>query len=146
MTDIPKRVGRWGIPIALTLFTFVLFRVILFVGYVPTSSMEPTLDAGSYIIGTRITKELHTGDIVVFRHNGQLLVKRIAGSPGDVIDLREIPYMKSLAIPVWDDPIITVPENCYFMLGDNIENSIDSRYWSDPYVQESDIVARLFIR
>lgn len=146
MTDIRKGVSRWGTPIALTLFAFVLFRAILFVGYVPTSSMEPTLEAGSYIMGSRISKDLNNGDIVVFHHDGQLLVKRIAACPGDEIDLREIAYMKTIAIPVWEDPIITVPENCYFMLGDNVENSIDSRYWTDPFIQSSDIVAKLFIR
>lgn len=146
MTDIRKGVSRWGAPIALTLFAFVLFRAILFVGYVPTSSMEPTLEAGSYIMGSRISKDLNNGDIVVFHHDGQLLVKRIAACPGDEIDLREIAYMKTIAIPVWEDPIITVPENCYFMLGDNVENSIDSRYWTDPFIQSSDIVAKLFIR
>ena len=146
MTDIRKGVSRWGTPMALTLFAFVLFRAILFVGYVPTSSMEPTLEAGSYIMGTRILKDLNNGDIVVFHHDGQLLVKRIAACPGDEIDLREIAYMKTIAIPVWEDPILTVPENCYFMLGDNVENSIDSRYWTDPFIQSSDIVAKLFIR
>ena len=146
MTDIRKGVSRWGTPIELTLFAFVLFRAILFVGYVPTSSMEPTLEAGSYIMGSRISKDLNNGDIVVFHHDGQLLVKRIAACPGDEIDLREIAYMKTIAIPVWEDPILTVPENCYFMLGDNVENSIDSRYWTDPFIQSSDIVAKLFIR
>jgi signal peptidase I len=146
MTDIRKGVSRWGTPMALTLFAFVLFRAILFVGYVPTSSMEPTLEAGSYIMGSRISKDLNNGDIVVFHHDGQLLVKRIAACPGDEIDLREIAYMKTIAIPVWEDPILTVPENCYFMLGDNVENSIDSRYWTDPFIQSSDIVAKLFIR
>lgn len=146
MTDIRKGVSRWGTPIALTLFAFVLFRAILFVGYVPTSSMEPTLEAGSYIMGSRISKDLNNGDIVVFHHDGQLLVKRIAACPGDEIDLREIAYMKTIAVPVWEDPILTVPENCYFMLGDNVENSIDSRYWTDPFIQSSDIVAKLFIR
>ena len=146
MTDIRKGVSRWGTPIALTLFALVLFRAILFVGYVPTSSMEPTLEAGSYIMGSRISKDLNKGDIVVFHHDGQLLVKRIAACPGDEIDLREIAYMKTIAIPVWEDPILTVPENCYFMLGDNVENSIDSRYWTDPFIQSSDIVAKLFIR
>ena len=146
MTDIRKGVSRWGTPIALTLFAFVLFRAILFVGYVPTSSMEPTLEAGSYIMGSRISQDLNKGDIVVFHHDGQLLVKRIAACPGDEIDLREIAYMKTIAIPVWKDPILTVPENCYFMLGDNVENSIDSRYWTNPFIQSSDIVAKLFIR
>ena len=67
MTDIRKGVSRWGTPIALTLFAFVLFRAILFVGYVPTSSMEPTLEAGSYIMGSRISKDLNNGDIVAVK-------------------------------------------------------------------------------
>ena len=105
--------------------------------------MEPTLKTGSYIFGTRITREYQNGDIIVFSHNGQLLVKRIAACPGEEIDLRELSYMKNVAIPVWDDPILKVPGDCFFVLGDNIENSIDSRYWEDPFVRKETIVAKV---
>jgi signal peptidase I len=120
-------------------------KAVFFVGYVPTASMEPTLKAGSYIFGIRNTSKLETGDIIVFHHDGQLLVKRIAGCPGDEIDRRDLAYMKTVAIPVWNDPLLSVPEGCYFVLGDNAENSIDSRYWDNPYVSQADIVARIFI-
>lgn len=145
MNQKKKRVSRGRIPIVLTLFALVVFKTILFIGYVPTSSMEPTLDAGSYIVGSRVVGELDAGDIIIFRHEGQLLVKRIAWCPGDLIDLRSIEYMDSIAIPVWDDPLITVPENCFYVLGDNTENSIDSRYWDDPFVGTEDIVAKLIL-
>ena len=130
---------------SLTLIVFILMKVVLFVGYVPTASMEPTLMAGSYIVGIRNSRNLENGDIIVFHHDGQLLVKRIAGCPGDEIDRRDLAYMKTVAIPVWNDPILIVPDGCYFVLGDNAENSIDSRYWDNPYVNQADIVARILI-
>ena len=145
MIHIKKRVRGWVIPMSLTLIVFILMKVVLFVGYVPTASMEPTLMAGSYIGGIRNSHNLDKGDIIVSHHDGQLLPKRIAGSPGDEIHRRELAYMKTVAIPVWEDPIITVPTGCYFVLGDNKDNSIDSRYWTDPYVRTEEIVARLLI-
>lgn len=145
MTHLKKRVRGWVVPISLTLFVLILMKVVFFVGYVPTASMEPTLKAGSYIFGIRNTSKLETGDIIVFHHDGQLLVKRIAGCPGDEIDRRDLAYMKTVAIPVWNDPLLIVPDGCYFVLGDNAENSIDSRYWDNPYVNQADIVARILI-
>ena len=68
MNQKKKRVSRGIIPIVLTLFALVVFKTILFIGYVPTSSMEPTLDAGSYIVGSRVVGELDAGDIIIFRH------------------------------------------------------------------------------
>ena len=51
--------------------------------------------------------------------------------------------MVTVPIPVWEEPVITVPEDSYFVLGDNTENSIDSRYWDNKYVKKTDIVAKL---
>lgn len=39
---------------------------------------------------------------------------------------------------------IAVPEGCYYVLGDNADNSYDSRYWSDPFVNDKEVVAILF--
>lgn len=136
---------RWLIPLAALVLTLFLFQTVLFVGYVPTASMEPALKAGSYILGTRLADHLQTGDVIVFWYNGRLLVKRIAARPGDRIDRRELVYMSSTPIPVWEDPILMVPEGCYFVLGDNSENSVDSRYWDEPFVRECDIVAKIFM-
>ena len=132
------------LPIGLTLLIYLLFRFVFLLGYVPTSSMEPTLQEKSFILGSRIFSELKSGDIIIFEKDGVLLVKRIAGCPGDKVDLSQLTYMTTVPIPVWDSPVITVPEGCYFVLGDNTQNSWDSRYWETPFITQEQIVARLF--
>ena len=101
------------IPVGLTLLLYVFLKFVLLIGYVPTPSMEPTLPEKSFIFGTRIFRELKTGDIVVFEKDGVLLVKRIAACPGDEVDLSQINYMTTAPIPVWDNPVITVPEDIF---------------------------------
>lgn len=139
------KVRNWVIPVILTFFTFTVFKYFCFVGYVPTSSMEPTLKTGSYIIGTRLFEDLKKGDIVVFRKDGLLLVKRIYGCPGDVIDRSELRYMNDTPIPIFEEPVIIVPENQYFLLGDNADDSWDSRYWEEPFVSVRNVIAKLYI-
>ena len=143
MKKYKYRVKPWMMPVGLTLIFYLVLRFVLLVGYVPTPSMEPTLRQNSIIIGTRLYVELKTGDIIVFQKDGVLVVKRIAGSPGERSDLTKIRYMESVPIPIYEQEVITVPENAYFLLGDNSQNSWDSRYWDEPFISEDDIVAKL---
>ena len=121
----------WLLPVLVGFLVFVLFQTVFLLGYVPSESMEPTLREGSMILGTRIYRELNNGDIVVFEHNEELFVKRIAAGPGEEIIVEGKTYC--------------VPPNAYFVLGDNSENSFDSRYWENPYVSEDKIIAKIVI-
>ena len=141
-----QRVSRFPVPILLTLLSLFVFRMVLFIGYVPSASMEPTLQAGSFIIGSRFIGDPGKGDIIVFYHDDKLLVKRIAACPGEIVDRSELSYMTSVPIPAWDDPELVIPEGCYFVLGDNSQDSFDSRYWDDPFVRTCDIVACVFVK
>lgn len=138
-----KRVKPWSVPICLTLLCYVLLQHVFLLGYVPSASMEPTLQEGSIIFGLRIFETPTVGDIIVFVKDGTLQVKRIAAVPGDQIDLSELEYMDSLPIPNWSDPLLTVPAGHFYVLGDNTQNSYDSRYWEDPFIAEEQIVAVL---
>lgn len=143
MIKIWKRARKWAAPVMVIAAVFLLTRFVFLLGYVPTESMEPALPQGSYIIGVRVYDSLEVGDVIIFEYDGKLLVKRIAAVSGDIINLEELTYMASLEQPYREEMILTVPEGCYFVLGDNTQNSYDSRYWDDPFVREEDIVAKL---
>lgn len=117
----------WLIPVFVAALTVVLMKTVFFIGYVPTSSMEPTLKKESIIFGVRVFDDLKTGDIIVFTKDGNVLVKRIAAVAGETITIEGVSY--------------TVPENSFFVLGDNRDCSIDSRFWTDPFVKEKEIIA-----
>lgn len=117
------------IPVFVAAMVVVLMKTVFFIGYVPTSSMEPTLKKGSLVFGTRIFDDLQTGDIIVFTKDGTVMVKRIAAVAGETITVDGVTY--------------TVPEDSYFVLGDNRDNSYDSRYWSEPFIIVDSIIAKI---
>lgn len=137
----------------------VIFNLILYEALVPSESMVPTISCPSLNFGNRlayITSEPQRGDIVyfLFEEEGQdvVLVKRIIGTPGDVVEEKSgIIYVNGKALqedylneqpePLNFGPFI-VPNDSYFVLGDNRNHSHDSRYWEYPYISRDDIIAK----
>lgn len=117
------------IPVTVFIGILILFKTVFFIGYVPSASMEPTLKTNSLIFGTRIYGTLHEGDIIVFRHGDDVLVKRIVGVGGQSLEVDGVEY--------------AVPKDCYFVMGDNRDNSWDSRFWEDPFVEKKNVIAKL---
>lgn len=138
---------RWLLlPAALCLAVWVLFRFVLILGYVPSASMEPTIPAGSVILGSRIFGELKQGDVVIFRHEGKTLVKRIAAGEGDRVYLDGESGCFSVNEPLpGASRVLTVPKGCYFVVGDNREASVDSRKWIDPFVCMGEVKAKFIL-
>ena len=124
---------KWLIllPIITAVTILMLFRFVFLIGYVPSESMEPTLKENSLILGFRPYGELNTGDIVIFEHEEGVFVKRITACPGEEIEVEGKTYY--------------VPPDSYLLLGDNKENSYDSRYWEDPFICEEKIIAKLLL-
>ena len=122
---------------------------------------------GDRILGSRLSYRFgntpERGDIVIFTHKAEpgkdktRLVKRVIGLPGETVDIREdkvyingsdIPLQESYLPEAMDskDYHFEVPEDCYLMLGDNRNHSIDARGWEDPYVTKDEIKAKVLFR
>jgi signal peptidase I len=124
---------------------------------IPTGGMTPAVSPGDHILVEGFTflfGKPHRGDIVVFKTAGieslpqdQIYVKRVAGEPGDHVRIsdgklfiNEEPVSLSNAFGeiVYNLPWtfrnttktdVRVPNDSYFVLGDNSTNSLDSRFW-----------------
>ena len=148
------------IPITV-LSAFFVFKVLLLPGIVPTASMEPTIRAGSFYMASRVTYAIQgpqRGKIVLFRDRAEGnkigYVKRIIGMPGDNIrisqgkvyvngaELDESEYLPDCVYTeAGNCEEYQVPEGYFFVLGDNRDDSNDSRYMKDPFVSGSDMYA-----
>ncbi|MCI8484789.1 MAG: signal peptidase I [Lachnospiraceae bacterium] len=145
--------------IFLLVFCFGLFlnRYMIANAQVPTGSMETTVMAGDRILVNRLSYvfgEPKRGDIVTFLYpdDGETLyLKRIMGMPGEtiagsdgVIYIDGKPLEKDFTQKVSYDEFgpYTVPEDSYFMMGDNRNDSWDSRYWEHKFVKREDIIGK----
>lgn len=136
---------------------FVVSHTLIANAQVPTGSMETTIMKGSRIIINRLAylnEGPQRGDIIAFYFpddGKSLYLKRIVGLPGEKIQgIGGIIYIDDE--PLSEDYVreeinedfgpYVVPENSWFVMGDNRNNSLDSRYWKDKFVEKSEIVGR----
>ena len=140
----------------------LIFRVLLQLAYVPSGSMETTLPTKSVLVGLQLPYIVadpvpQRGDIVTFWSDelGKVLVKRVIGLPGDTITFAdgyvyvngeklEEEYLPVKGVTECDKSF-TVPEGCFFPMGDNRTGSNDARSWANPYVKVSAIQAKPFL-
>ncbi len=107
------------------------------------------------------TKDPERFDIIIFKYpddESQLFIKRLIGLPGETVEIKGGKvYINGSDEPL-DDSFVPeqpndldfgpyeVPEDCYFMLGDNRNHSKDSRYWQNTFVTFDEIVGKAIIR
>ncbi len=157
---------EWLIIVLVALgVSFLMRTFVIQTFFIPSGSMEPTLQIGDRIIVSKLSVEfgtIHRGDIVVFKappaeHCGDPvtdLVKRVIGLPGDHLTSKgNTIYVNGSPLhETWThyEPLgqaignVTVPANSYFMMGDNHPNSCDSRMWGT--VPRKDLIGKVFLR
>lgn len=146
----------------------IIFVVLLFAFSIRTvsvsgTSMLPTLQNKDTLLMCRLYTKPQYGDIVVLTKpigGDEPLIKRVIATEGQVIDidfetssvyvdgiLLDEPYIYEPTQVQWDVTFPqTVPENCVFVLGDNRNNSKDSRWMSVGMVDERYIAGKVIYR
>lgn len=171
------KLERFAVSIAKHIAQILLFLIVMVTFWstvinaqIPSQSMEPTIDVGDRIFGWKCAyrgdKSPERYDIVIFKRAGTdtYLIKRVIGLPGDELEFRDeglyingvrskdsftkgMTYQGDLP-----DGRLTVPDGCYFVMGDNREDSLDSRFWMNdkgenvPFITDIEIVAKAAVR
>lgn len=159
---------NWGEPFIIAALLAVLIRTFLLGPYkIPTGSMIPTFMIGDRIFVDKVSyrfREPERGEIIVFKYpldEKKDFVKRLVGLPGEEVQIKDGKivvngepvdnerltqnYYYNVMHSQYGEPnqVIQIPENSYFVLGDNSAHSSDSRSWG--FVPKDNVVGRAFL-
>ncbi len=144
----------------------LIFIFIIGIAQVDGTSMVPTLHDGEKLIYFHLFYEPENEDIVIVDSEslGKVIVKRVIATEGQTIDIDFETGTVTVDGEVLDEPYInnlttdntgafedeeyplTVPENNVFVMGDNRQNSKDSRHWQIGFVPEDEIIGEVVLR
>ncbi|EHQ91909.1 signal peptidase I [Desulfosporosinus youngiae] len=162
MNATVKKLLEWALIIALGfILSFVIRTFLLDPRIVPTGSMLPTIRLQDRLLVDKLIfkfSPIERGDIIVFHappESGEKddLVKRVIGLPGEQIEVKDGNVLVNgnilqenylLEKPDYQYGPATVPEDAYFVLGDNRRHSNDSHMWG--FLPEQTIKGKVWIR
>ena len=133
--------------------SYVLFTQRLQQGF----SMAPYINDGNIVLVNRLYRNvlpLYKNDVIVFNNNGQDSIKRIYGLPGETVTISNGNFYiddikidndnlkNSLSSNI--DQNVKLGEDEYYVLGDNLDSSKDSRFADVGNIKRSDIVGKVW--
>lgn len=147
---------RFRLTMAICVMVLTLFVQQFRVFIVSGDSMLPTLKTGQMLLASRLTGSITHGQIIFAKreinNKVHVVVKRVIGLEGDTIEIRcGTVFCNQKAVienyvKRWystDDGYWVVPKNSYFVLGDNRDESLDSRDDSFGFVSQRDVLGIL---
>lgn len=136
------------------LISLLLLPVLIVTG----TSMTPTLQNDELVV-CRKKGSFEKGDVIAFYYNNKVLLKRVIGVSGDVIDIKDDgtvfvngeeidePYVDEKALGECDIKLpYQVPEERIFVMGDHRSTSVDSRTKKVGCIAEEAVVGRVVLR
>ena len=154
-----KEAAEWVVWLLIAVaVAFVINKFVIYTVSPPTPSMENTILVDDRVITFRLAylfSEPKRGDIVVFVSPDmpdEDFMKRVIGLPGETVEVIDgVVYINDE--PIEEDYLkepmtgsygpFQVPEESYFMMGDNRNISWDSRFWDNKYVAEDKIKGKV---
>ena len=157
ITEFIKDASKY---IIVVIFVLLFFIFVMGLQQVIGPSMNPTLNEGDIIITNKLIyrfKSIERNDIVVISQDEKYMIKRIVGLPGETVEYQNNDvlingkaYKETFTNSETEDFTIqdlgydVIPEDMYLVLGDNRENSLDSRTFG--LVSKNQIVGKALIK
>lgn len=159
---LKKELIGWVRDLAIALL--VVFIIFNFLGQktnVVGKSMEPTLHDGDQLVVDKLSyrfSEIERYDIIVFPYEPKLYyIKRVIALPGESVDIQngtllvngesiDADFNFDVITEYGNNLPIVVPPNEYFVMGDNRNNSSDSRYMDVGTIHKNDVIGKAVVR
>ncbi len=147
-----------GVLIVVASISVLVVTLLMPVLQISGDSMSPTLGNGQIVLSLKTT-DFKPGDLMAFYYGNKLLVKRCIAGPGDWVnidadgnvyinnELQNEPYLSEKALGTCDIELpFQVPDNRWFVMGDNRVTSTDSRTVQIGCIAEEQLVGKVVFR
>ena len=151
--------GTAGTVVVVAAIAVLIATLILPVIRITGTSMQPGFQPGDIVLVYR-NQEFKQGDICAFYFNNKLILKRIIGLGGDTIEIDEAGHVTVNGVTLVEDDYISeyalgqndieypfqVPQGEFFVMGDNRDNTEDSRATNYGCIKQEEMMGKVFLR
>ena len=139
--------------ISIGFVVFIISQYFYQLCFVRGISMEPTLHEGQMLLIKKFNLKLNYNDIIVINKNNKIIIKKLVGLPYDTVQIHDYVYINGekkdniyIQNPGNAEEKIILKQDEFFVLGDNRQKSIDSRFDEIGIITKKDIIGKAFYK